>query len=509
MAVRPTLFTFDNNGLTSPDGGNVIINPTGTIDSAVSLAIDEISGGGGGTGGGSVKNVIGGEIISISDTPKNPIKAPVETIPGVSSYTIRIGANITGATIFINNEQIAKTTPTNLTISKVDLLKGSKTITIKKEGYFSSEKYVLSVLSKENTIIIDNPKFEKPLGIDNAYLDVKYFVNDIEGFYDERKNVTGNYYTFTYNLSKKVTEIITEPKLLKFNVVLSGPSSSVKINKNGLTEFYPIEGKNEYEDILDTVFNIETSKPSLYKISEISIVSDGNPPQNLIAERGESLSLKIELKTNYEVYIKTEEVPQGVSGLDPQISLLKSDSRTYNINSKLGVPIAFQKNVDVKSVTVVIGETVLEYNDLDEGDIAGITIPHSAFNSIGRYNVKIYPFSFKDYEQQVRPAQPPLQVKTKIAQLTQKPTTVIEEKIKIIPPKEIKTPYELPKLPTIPASPILPKNPIKTSVEIEPTISISSSGGGGTPTSELIFTDFNPRGNAETVVSRVSRLAIK
>ena len=137
MAVRPTLFTFDNNGLTSPDGGNVIINPTGTIDSAVSLAIDEISGGGGGTGGGSVKNVIGGEIISISDTPKNPIKAPVETIPGVSTYTIRIGANITGATIFINNEQIAKTTPTNLTISKVDLLKGPKTITIKKEGYFS------------------------------------------------------------------------------------------------------------------------------------------------------------------------------------------------------------------------------------------------------------------------------------------------------------------------------------------------------------------------------------
>jgi hypothetical protein len=65
----------------------------------------------------------------------------------------------------------------------------------------------------------------------------------------------------------------------------------------------------------------------------------------------------------------------------------------------------FRKNKDVQAITVIVGDDVLEFDDLDSGDLCGITIPHNVFDKIGRYNIKIFPFSFDDYEEQVRPAE--------------------------------------------------------------------------------------------------------
>jgi hypothetical protein len=523
MAIRPTVFTLSDAGLISPDGGNVVLNPNLTIDGTATFIDGGVSGGGGASVRPTVidepiTKYIGGGGIVVNDTPKNPIKPQTETIPGLTFYTIRIDSNIKDAGVFVNGQQSSKVTPSTLVVYKKDLLKGPQTITISKEGYVSNEKFVVTLLSKENTIVIDNPKFDVPLGLDNTYLDVKYFVNDVEEFYDERKNSSGGFYNFTYTLSKPLNPT-KDPILYNFVVRLTGNPNSVLINKNGLSEFYPIEGINRYEDLEDTTFYIKSGNPSVYRISEIVVSSDGNgTPKVLTAEKNESLSINLNLKNNYDISIRTEEVPAAVTGLDPQISLLKSDARTYNINSKLGVPIVFQKNKDVVAVTVVVGDTVLEYTDLDEGDIAGITIPHSAFSTIGKFNVKIYPFSLKDYEQQVRPAQPPIKVTTRTETIIQTPKVEVTEVITPVRPNPVKTAYELPILPTIPASPIVPIKP--TLDAVEPTLTIKSptaetsvvtSGGGGGSVSivEARGNEFDTTNQLTRIFERVSGNAIR
>ena len=148
------------------------------------------------------------------------------------------------------------------------------------------------------------------------------------------------------------------------------------------------------------------------------------------------------------------------------------DARTYNINSKAGVPIVVRKNFDVKVITVIVGENVYEYDSLDEGDIAGITIPHAAFRGIGQYSIKIYPFSLKAYESQVRSTTPSLVVKQNVKNI-KTPVVKITEVVETPSIKLFMSPYELPILNTIPTTPS-----ISTTTTSSGPI-VRSGGGGG------------------------------
>jgi len=225
---------------------------------------------------------------------------------------------------------------------------------------------------------------------------------------------------------------------------------------------------------------IRSSDLSLYKITSIVLTAKDNQPKEIIADSGESLDIDLTLNKEYTVDIVTDEVFQGGGGLDPQISLVKTDPRKYNINKKTGVPIMIRKNEDVQVITIVVGEDVLEFDNLDDGDIIGLTIPHDVFKQIGKYNIKLYPFSLDDYENQIRPDDEPEVVKPKSVI----PKVEIKEEIKI-PKIEIKDKY----------------NPYKP-------FTLNTGGGGGFTTSFISENNFgipNPFEADNVIDGRVRR----
>ena len=92
------------------------------------------------------------------------------------------------------------------------------------------------------------------------------------------------------------------------------------------------------------------------------------------------------------------------------------------MNTKAGVPLLIQRNSDVKAITLIIGDDVMEFDELGDDNIIGITIPETSFKKIGKYEVKLFPFSFEDYENSIR----------------ESVEEVKEEEIKITPKKEKK-----------------------------------------------------------------------
>lgn len=398
-----------------------------TGQSAVSNLLADDTGGGGGSG------------VSLVET-------------NYAEYVVRVSSNQTGANIFVNGVNTQKTTPENISVTKAQLLSGDVEITVSKEGFSNLEKYVLILSVLDNSVVINNSRFDQPLGLSTADVIIQYFVgNTKQPLPTLIKN--GNFIFTDFTLSK--TRILpTDSNLLLFNVFVAGVTNSVLVNKNGQVDLYPALGGNNYGDIKGTLFSIKSSDAKLYRITEIVVEGEGEAVETLTANEDESLNINLTLNKSYSIKIQTEELRQPLPALDPKVSLLDSDPRTYNINSKVGVPLVIRKNSDVKAITVVVGENIFEFDTLDEGDIAGVTIPHSAFRGLGQYSVKIYPFSLKKYETQVRPASTPFVVKQNVKNIK---TSVVEvsEVVESTPPKQFITPYELPTLAFIPTTPIV------------------------------------------------------
>ena len=362
-----------------------------------------------------------GESVTINETNSN-------------LFVISINTNQKEFTSLVNGEIVSDNK--SIRITKESLTKESKKIQVTKEGYFNDEYYLIEMVD-DGTPIIKNQKIDQPLGINTKDVVLSYYKSDkLVGTSQSIKNNVS--VGLTFNLTKsKVSNIPTEPSIYKIKFNISGTGAPVSILKNGNTnaEFFPSAGATEYEDIDGTQYRISSANSALYRITKIYFNN-----QELLANVGESLQLDVTLKGDYTFNIETEEIFQGTPAKDPQIQLVKDGAREYNINSNVGVPLMFRKNADVEAITVIVGDDVLEFDDLDKGDLCGITIPHSVFKNIGKYNVKIFPFSFDDYEKQVRPAVPAVRVEPKQV----KPQKVVKEEVIVETPKveDIYNPYK-------------------------------------------------------------------
>jgi hypothetical protein len=399
----------------------------------------------------------------------------VPIIATSTNRTFQITSNVAGAQIYINGINTFKTTSENITFSKQELLSGDKTITITKEGYNTGEKYVISVENPSGATIIrpsilDVTGITQTLGLSNTVIRVKYYINDVQQSLNDSDTVTSVVQNLNFNLTERLAVIKTE--LYNFTVNVTGAGNSVRVIKNGSVEFFPDNGSTPYSDLSGTTFRVESANTSLYRITQIQ--SNTKPP--ILAAPNESLSYNITLNNNVSITITTELVRAPRPALNPQLTLLKKEPILYNINSKLGVPIGFLKNADVKAVTVIIGQDILEFDDLQEGDVAGITIPHSVFKNIGKYGAKIFPFSLSDYENEVRPAEVPIKITTNPYSGGGGPSReVLTEVVLSPPPKVISNPYIGGGAPSIGT----PK-PV-TITPIPRTSGGGSYGGGGGP----------------------------
>ena len=205
-----------------------------------------------------------------------------------------------------------------------------------------------------------------------------------------------------FPISTNPSEAIT----YKASFDITGENGSVSVLKNSISsaEFFPKTGNSEYLDSGGTIYRIRSSNTDLYKIDRISVISSAySTVQTYQANDDESLNLKLTLSADTFISIQVDDVQQ-TEVENPIISLENNSARNYNINSESGIPLLVNKNEDVKVITAVIGEDVIEFDDLDEGDSCGIVIPSSIFENIGKHNIKLYPFSLDEYNQSTEPA---------------------------------------------------------------------------------------------------------
>jgi len=116
---------------------------------------------------------------------------------------------------------------------------------------------------------------------------------------------------------------------------------------------------------------------------------------------------------------------------------------------------------------------------LDDDDVIGLTIPHRVFEKIGQYKIKLFPFSFDDYETQIREEEEPITITPK--EVT--PKFVEKEVEKPNPPK--------------PEDKVNPYKPTGGSPRR------GGGGGGGRDINEsLLDEDINPFTNDGSFVDR-------
>jgi len=402
MAVRR--IQYDETG----NGGNSGDNNVDNIDNGGSGG-GGYSGGSGGSGGGS----------------------------GVTTntYVFSIQVNEDTFSSFVNNS--IQPTPKVVRITKESLAVGPKKIEVKKKGYVAQECYIISMID-DDVPIIDRPNGESPLGLNQKQIQVQKYIGDtLDGPARIIQSSTRDL-IFTLNQA----EIIDTPKLHKIKFNISGKGSPVSILKNSTknAEFFPIAGETNYKDISGTTYKITSSDSKLFRITDMVINKVGASFKELKAEPNESLEALITLNATYVVSITTEKVEPALPALNPIISLVKDEERRYNINTKAGVPLLIQRNSDVKAITLIIGDDVMEFDDLGDNNVVGITIPETSFKKIGKYEIKLFPFSFEDYENSIR-EEVEEDTDTDLEEVIITPK---KKKKKVLPKEEIKIPDEKP-----------------------------------------------------------------
>ena len=105
------------------------------------------------------------------------------------------------------------------------------------------------------------------------------------------------------------------------------------------------------------------------------------------------ISTKLKLDgSQFDVLVSTEAF-QTIQANTPIISLIDSEKREYNINSKADVPIGILKNSNTTIVELRIGNFIYNFDIIDDGtsNKAIILIPAKVFTTIGNYKVILTP----------------------------------------------------------------------------------------------------------------------
>ena len=340
------------------------------------------------------------------------ITKQVSNDESANEIIINILAQIPGgdgrATILNNGIPLEGTTPKRYSIKKTDLFeRGPQTLELRKFGYISDEKYIFKVDTKSDNplkvdqvqILQDDKNPENTIGLDKLIVTIEKVVGDSRS---EFVLENGNFTSLSFNLLKvRDTGVdITLPEenasvdSSTMTISLDGPDASVKITSNGESDFLE-KGGDEIKGKYGTKFFIESSSPKLYRISQI-VITDALGKQELITAAGDqSVSTEIVLTGNTRVQVSSKRLVK-VQNRKPIIRLKSANVKTYNINDKNDIPLIIEKNDAVRAISVIIGDEILEFDNLKKGQYVGIELPHRLIEKIGQYNIKLFPFSIAE-----------------------------------------------------------------------------------------------------------------
>jgi len=432
--------------------------------------IEEYFGGGGG-GGAST----GGS----STTPTEDLDTTATNLPTANDeYIVRITSQFPNAkgmpsTVYLNGIPLPNTTPNDYNVKLSELFtSGPQTFEVKRDKYTTNQKYVLSVVPIGDTSIDDITLLEdvdtrRIDGVNQIELDIKYYEDgQIKPYTLPR---SGTLIELPFTLYKKPVEIIKdELKELTINVI--GPDSSVQVITPDEDDILD-SGEGVYEEKLGTTILFKSPNTSLYRISEVTITDAEGNTEKLTAGKSESVSMEISLSRDLKLDIVTKNVVKK-QVLKPVIRIKGNPLKKYNINDKTDIPIIVEKNDDVKVISLVIGDEILEFDSLTKGKYQGITIPSRLVDKIGTYNVKLIPYSISEL-------------------LAAKKNTEVKE---LPPPPPPKNPDKIIREQEVIVKPTLPPNPQPVS-NTKYTPSRGSGGGGGGPQELVRFDQLNDVGD--------------
>jgi len=423
---------------------NDVQNPNSEFNNYLVSDSESVSGVsfGGGAGAGGSSNVRGAseygfsgvaipiqpDVISVPNNFNEPGVIPTPLIPITSEpgransdsfYTFRVASTVTNASIFINNENIYKTTPHTFRKSVSELALLQNTITLQKEGYISTEKYVISVVQNPNYNFgininpydsLVNYSTRGLLDLSNASLvysstplftiKIEYFKGDTIQEFNYNIDDKIQVLDFSDFVVKKEEPIVEEPKIdeNKITISLVGVDNSVDVvsaNPFGLGQNISqrISTGNSEIKISKRSTLIRSADTTLYRIVSLQLLQNNEILQNLTAAANESLSFNFNPQAGDIINITTEAVVQQVLENFPIVRLGNPETkRLYNLNSEAAVPIALIKENNVVGIRVYVNEKEFTYNVPTENEFV-ISIPANAFFDMGVYKVIIVPFN--------------------------------------------------------------------------------------------------------------------
>ena len=383
-----------------------------------------------GGGGGSITSAGSGNVI-LTNTPN--------TVLSNQSYIINVDSNIKDADIIVNGESISKKTNNRITISTGNLLlKGDTEIKLKKDGYVSNEKYIVSLVTNPNynknpnynsaaqvlgnnsgmdaqnifTSLPNVPKDSLEYSEESLYtINIKHYINDFEQPY---VTFSDGQYSNTI-LFKLENQIIPDEPILKFTTInLNGPDGSVIVipnieNSEGiLTAGEKIvlkSGNNKIAIPEGSKAVIQSADLKNYRVKTINVESDTYKPKNVDAKTNEeSVSVTFDLNNaNYNISILSEIFVTKIV-TKPTLALNNSEpNRKYNLNSKADYPIGLSKSTNTSKITAYINNQTFVFSNLDtstslferrssdSSKSAVIIIPAKAFSTIGNYKLILVP----------------------------------------------------------------------------------------------------------------------
>ncbi len=340
------------------------------------------------------------------------------TINQDGNLFLTVTSNQSNAVISINEEKTFKTTPSKLSFTIGDVLKsGNKIITAEKEGYISTDYYIVS--------IVQNPNFD-----DVTFRDYNPIIKNIDGIPTFEQDVNNKIFTKTPAYSFKIehysnnvlqktdaTLEVQEIKEIQFNFVtdntkkipkdedlLDSQVFNLTVNVEGPQNSINIEradgdGKTVLTTGNTTLFVdngselvLSTKNIGLYKIKSVHYIPEGARTAPVLAENNESLIYRFTISANSVLNVIVEEIT-AEQIQKPELRLVINEVLKYNINSKTDFPIALLKSGPVTSIKALVKDKSFDFTKLTANPETIVNIPGEIFNTLGSYKIRLIPIN--------------------------------------------------------------------------------------------------------------------
>ena len=361
-------------------------------------------------------------VVPISNQPgaAQPISGDgKEILVNNINYSIKVDSVTDGATIFLNGNNTGQNVNSFFNVKLSDVLSAPAsvpyTITIKKTGFISAQRFVFVATIKEG---FDAPSQKKGANNNELYTQDGAIILNIYEYSGTKLFKTQKLEAPKYNATilfnlQLVSDGTTggggggvgggggtgnatiNTKLL--TIVNGGLDDSVIVLKNGKDGVKLKNGTNTITGNIDEVYTIKSNDLSKYAISKWALQDTSGTKTERVAATAESLSINLTINSVVGYAINLTVAPADVMTLS-KIPLIvvsnKDDKLKYNINSKQDYEINITKNQFVDRVTVYIANEIYQYTGLDNKQTTAVLkIPFFAFKQIGAFAAVLVPSS--------------------------------------------------------------------------------------------------------------------